>query len=115
MPTLTRIAPELPVANLAQSIAYYEAKLGFQTALTMPERNYAVVERDKVAIHLFQTAEGKTGSLHVFTEGVDELYTELKGRGARITQPVTLKPWGARDFRVLDDSGNELKFTEPIA
>jgi len=24
------------------------------------------------------------------------------------------KPWGNRDFRVKDDSGNELKFTEPM-
>jgi hypothetical protein len=25
------------------------------------------------------------------------------------------KPWGSRDFRVNDHSGNEIKFTEPLS
>lgn len=82
--------------------------------MTMPAGDYAIVERDDVAIHLFQSAEGKTpGSIHIFTEGLDALLVELQSRGAPIHQPIALKPWGTRDFRILDNSGNEIKFTEP--
>ena len=115
MPNLSRIAPELPVTDVRESLDYYEAKLGFRTAMTMPDGDYAIVERDSVAIHLFQTASGGHApvSIHVFTDGLDELHAELKGRGARLKQDIVRKPWGNRDFRVNDDFGNEIKFTEP--
>lgn len=74
VPKLARIAPELPVFDLPRSVAYYANKLGFRVVMEMPDRRYAVVERDDVR-----------------------------------------KPWGNRDFRVLDDSGNEIKFTEPLS
>ena len=116
MTRLARIAPEIPVSDLSRSTEYYETKLGFRVAMQMPEGAYAVVERDDVAIHLFQDARAiGPVSIHVFTDGLDELYAELVGRGANMSQEITDKPWGCRDFRVVDDSGNILKFTEPAA
>lgn len=53
MARLSRIAPELPAANLHATIAFYEHKLGFRVAMQMPAGDYAIVERDGVAIHLF--------------------------------------------------------------
>ncbi len=115
MPELQRIAPELPVSDLSASLEFYEAKLGFRTVMTMPERDYAVVERDNVAIHLFRAGKGNApGSIHIFTKGLDDLSKEFEGRGATIHQGIEQKPWGNRDFRVMDDFGNELKFTEPV-
>lgn len=115
MPILLRIAPELPVANLHRSLEYYETKLGFRTAMTMPDGDYAIVERDGVAIHLFQAGAQNISpvSIHIFTDGLDDLYAELQRRGANLKQNIVRKPWGNRDFRVNDDSGNEIKFTEP--
>lgn len=116
MPRLSRIAPELPVADLGKALEYYLGRLGFRTALTMPDGQYAVVERDDVAVHLFQSADGSDAraSIHVFVEGLEELYAELRARGAEVTQEIVRKPWGNRDFRVRDGSGNEIKFTEPL-
>ena len=51
MAKLERIAPELPSANLDSALAYYEKKLGFEVALRLPGNEYAIVERDDVAIH----------------------------------------------------------------
>jgi uncharacterized glyoxalase superfamily protein PhnB len=116
MTKLSRIAPELPVLNLRASIQYYEQRLGFRLVMEMPGGDYAIVERDGVAIHLFQ--EGRSHSpvgIHIFTEGLDELHADLTKRGARVSQGILQKPWGNRDFRVNDDSGNELKFTETLA
>jgi uncharacterized glyoxalase superfamily protein PhnB len=116
MTRLARIAPEIPVSDLSRSTDYYETKLGFRVAMQMPDGDYAVVERDDVAIHLFEDARAASPvSIHVFTDGLDELYAELVGRGAKISQEVTDKPWGCRDFRVVDDSGNTIKFTAPTA
>jgi uncharacterized glyoxalase superfamily protein PhnB len=117
MVKLSRIAPEIPVSNLKESVNYYEQKLGFRVAMEMPGGNYTIVERDDIAIHLFQ-ADAQTPSpvgIHIFTEELEALHTELKNRGARISQEILRKPWGNRDFRVHDDSGNQLKFTEPLS
>jgi uncharacterized glyoxalase superfamily protein PhnB len=81
----------------------------------MPEGDYAVVERDDVALHLFEdTAKSLSPvSLHIFTRGLDELYAELEKRGAQVSHRIARRPWGTRDFRITDLSGNEIKFTEP--
>ena len=117
MPSLLRVAPELPVSDLRTAIEYYESKLGFQAVMTMPDLDYAVVERDGVAIHLFQASAAKHSpqSIHVFTDGLDQLHAELRSRGAHLLQDIVRKPWGNRDFRVNDDFGNEIKFTEPLS
>lgn len=112
---LMRVAPELPVPNLRESLEYYQQKLGFEVATVMPDGSYAIVERDEVAIHLFEDAAHthSPAGLHIFTDRLDDLHDELVDRGARISQPITRRPWGNRDFRVGDQSGNEIKFTEP--
>jgi uncharacterized glyoxalase superfamily protein PhnB len=114
---LSRIAPELPVVDLKKSIEYYEQKLGFQVVAQLPSGNYAIVERDDIAIHLFEEngRSSSTVGIHIFTEDLDALHAELQERGARVSQGIMRKPWGNRDFRVNDDSGNEIKFTEPLS
>ena len=115
MPNLLRIAPELPVLDVRRALEYYNDRLGFHTAMTMPAGDYAIVERDGVAIHLFQTnARHAPASIHIFVDGLDELHAELHRRGADVKQDIETKPWGNREFRVVDDSGNEIKFTEPL-
>jgi uncharacterized glyoxalase superfamily protein PhnB len=115
MPQLTRIAPELPAADVDDAIRYYEQTLGFRVVDAFPDGDYAIVQRDDVAIHVFKDSSRRQSpvGIHIFTCGLDELQTELLARGARLSQLVTLKPWGTRDLRVKDPYGNELKFTEP--
>jgi uncharacterized glyoxalase superfamily protein PhnB len=112
---LSRIAPELAAADLRASIEYYMRRLGFSLAMQM--EGYAIVERDGVAIHLFADAGRKHSpvGIHVFTWDLEELFLEFEASGAKITQPIDSKPWGNREFRVLEEYGNELKFTEPVA
>jgi uncharacterized glyoxalase superfamily protein PhnB len=117
MPKLTRVAPEIPVANLEESLVYYQTTLGFEVVMKMPTGDYAIVERDHVAMHLFQDKMKSRSpiSIHIFTVGLDELYAELEGRGAQVQQKIVRQPWGNRDFRITDPAGNEIKFTEPLA
>jgi uncharacterized glyoxalase superfamily protein PhnB len=115
MARLARIAPELPAANLPGAIAFYEKQLGFQTVSEMPGSDYAILERDGVAIHLFKQGPRPASpvGVHIFTPNLAELYEELTERGVPFAQGIERKPWGNREFRIRDDFGNELKFTEP--
>ena len=112
---LSRIAPEIPVSDLEEAVEFYERRLGFRVALQIPDRGYAIIERDDIAIHLFEDDAHNHSriGIHIFTENLDALHAELQARGAHLSQGITLKPWGNRDFRVNDNSGNEIKFTEP--
>ena len=115
MGRLTRVAPEIPVGDLAAALEYYTSRLGFEVAAVTPARDYAIVERDDVALHLF-SAGGASHSpvgIHVFAADLDGLFGELEDRGARVIQGVVRQPWGNREFRVADPSGNTIKFTEP--
>jgi uncharacterized glyoxalase superfamily protein PhnB len=116
MATLSRIAPEIPVSDLRGSIEYYEQKLGFRLVMEMPDGDYAIVERDDITIHLYRADIGSRSpvGIHIFTQELEELHAELQQRGARVSQGIVRKPWGNRDFRVNDQSGNEIKFTEPL-
>jgi uncharacterized glyoxalase superfamily protein PhnB len=117
VPKLLRIAPELPASNLGAAIEHYEQKLGFRVAMQMPDGDYAIVERDDIAIHLFQDDKRSHSpvGIHIFTPDLDALYNELRQRSARLSQGIERKPWGNRDFRLKDDFGNEIKFTEPLS
>ncbi len=114
MAKLERIASELPSANLDSSLVYYEKKLGFEVALRLPGNEYAIVERDDIAIHLFVdgASEPSAVGVHIFTSELDQLFHELQTSGAAISQKIERKAWGNREFRVRDEFGNELKFTE---
>ena len=111
---LSRIAPEMPAADLRAAIEYYVEKLGFELASEMPEGEYAIVERDGVAIHLFR--DGSPDGVrrhsgvaaHVFVEEIEVLYAELAARGAEIAQGIERKPWGNREFRLRDLLGNDI-------
>ena len=115
MGKLTRVAPELPVQNLASALQYYSNQLGFEVTTVLPGGDYAIVERDDVALHLFEAQLGAHSpvAIHTFAWGLDELHAELASRGARVAQGIVRQPWGNREFRVIDPSGNTIKFTEP--
>jgi uncharacterized glyoxalase superfamily protein PhnB len=117
MAKISRIAPEIPAADLQSALEHYELKLGFQVAMQMPGGDYAIVERDGAAIHLFEdnTRSHSPVGLHIFTSDLEALYSEFQQSGAHLTQEIVRKPWGNRDFRLQDDFGNEIKFTEPLS
>lgn len=116
MARLARIAPELPQTNLPAALAFYE-KLGFALASQTSQGAYAIVERDGIALHLFEDKLHRSApmGIHLFTRELTELYEEFADRGLHFSQQIERKPWGNRDFRLKDEFGNELKFTEPIA
>lgn len=114
MVKLSRIAPELPVADLPKAIRQYQSDFGFHLTLQMPAGDYAIVERDEIALHLFQDDSRRHTpvAVHIFTSELEALCAEFQHRGIPLTQGIERKPWGNRDFRLKDEFGNELKFSE---
>jgi len=121
MASITAAAPQFLVEKLAESLAFYEQRLGFACDFVY-EGFYASVSRDRAVIHLkcapkldAERAHRKSGEhldAYLAVSGIGELHEELVGRGAPITRSLERQPWGARDFYVEDPDGYVLCFSE---
>ncbi|WP_407353301.1 VOC family protein [Luteimonas sp. R10] len=113
------VSPILSVTELAQSIDFYRHTLGFALAWSWGEPpDIAAICRDNVEIILTQRAGAKpAGAAHVYlgVSGIDDYYATLVGAGVTIVVPIDDRPYGMRDFRIADPSGNELSIGQAIA
>lgn len=124
-----RASPILGVRNVRQAAEYYRDVLGFsldpvegvfEPSGDEPGGVYAIVKRGGVWVH-FQIRRGdiperKRQSIerdvYVYVDDLDALYADLKGRGAVITQPPRMAPYGLREIEVEDLNGYRLTFGE---
>jgi catechol 2,3-dioxygenase-like lactoylglutathione lyase family enzyme len=111
-----KVIPTLPSRSLAQTIAFYK-KLGFDGRLIGD--GYAILNRGDIELHFFPHPELKPeecySGCYVRMPEVDSLHAELSRadlprRGIPRMEPVENKPWGMREFALLDEDGNLLKF-----
>jgi len=126
-PVITAAEPQLFVADIAASCAFFTGKLGFATAFTYGEPPfYAQVMRDGARLNLRCVAQPLidgalrdreqllAASLTVATaDEIKTLFIEYQAAGVTIFQTLKRQPWGARDFIVKDPDGNLLLFAGP--
>jgi catechol 2,3-dioxygenase-like lactoylglutathione lyase family enzyme len=115
MTRMTMAVPIIPARDTVQSAEWYRENLGFEVVHTEPE--YAIVERDGVGVHFWGPSgippERSDTMFRIRVEGIDDLYEHCKDRGiAHRNAPLEAKPWGAREFAVIDGDGNLLTFFE---
>jgi uncharacterized glyoxalase superfamily protein PhnB len=132
---LTDVTPNLVVADIARSIAFYQDVLGFTVVTTVPEVSpfvFAWMQRDGVNVFL-NTLEGMeddilglatrpiggTATMFFSVErdaaagGIDEFFTRVSGR-AGIVMPLKDQFYGMREFGVQDPDGYIILFAQRI-
>ena len=126
--TLERIYPFFIVDNLAESIDFYESKLGFQIDLLVPENDpyFAIVSRDNVKILLKEITEyihpepnhtrheWARWDAFIYTPTPDGLYAEFQSRGLEFHEPLEDTDDGLRAFELKDHDGYVLCFANPL-
>jgi catechol 2,3-dioxygenase-like lactoylglutathione lyase family enzyme len=114
--TLESTVPTLQVTDLSAAIAFYRDVLGFELGWTWgdPPRR-ASVRRDHVELAFVESAAAAsaTSNVYVHTTGIDDYYRRVC-RSDAVTVPIGYRPYGMRDFSIVDPSGNQLTFGEPI-
>jgi hypothetical protein len=55
-----------------------------------------------------------TGSIYIFTQGVDEFWETIKNK-ATIKTPLADRQYLMRDFSIIDNNGYEIVFGEDIS
>jgi uncharacterized glyoxalase superfamily protein PhnB len=100
--------PILRVEEMSAAVRYYVDVLGFEEA-SWGDEYFTCVNRDKAGIYLSKGGQGHTGSwVWIGVEDVEELYEELKAKGARILHEPANYPWALK-IRVEDLDGNVLR------
>ncbi len=111
---LTTIIPKLPMRDKVGTRAFYVEQLGFRIA--GDHEHYLILERDGLQIHFFEYKDldpkANYGQVYIRTNAIDSLYRSLMASGVRIHPNGALrtKPWGQREFALLDPDHNLLTF-----
>jgi len=118
------LAPQFLVDDLQAAIAYYRDRLGFEPDFIY-ESFYASVSRDGFSIHLKCAPKTAADRIHrkqnehldayIGVHGIEELFEEIQGKGARLIRSLEVRPWAQKDFSVEDIDGYILCFSEAMA
>lgn len=116
---LLRVAPYFPVADVAATVAHYRDTLGFQVEY-LAGSEFAIVARDGCALMFRRVPEpgrivpiasqGGTWDAFWWISDVQALFEELLRKNAVIVYPITLQPYGMKEFAVRDPDGHVLGF-----
>ena len=109
--SISKLVPELPVADVERAQRHYRDVFGFEIGWLYPGKEIGSVTREGVAIFFRKREPGFEPAIHwVFAKDIDASYEELKSIGANIVDPLETKPWGLRQFTVEDLDGNIFYF-----
>ena len=113
---LTDINPKLPMRDKTATRDYYVTKLGFQEFGSADFDGYLMVQKDSIQLHFFEfkalDPKENYGQVYIRTDDISRLYQTLLDNKVRIhpNGQLELKPWGQREFSLLDPDHNLLTF-----
>ncbi|WP_057635212.1 glyoxalase superfamily protein [Stenotrophomonas humi] len=112
------ISPFLGTDDLPATLAFYQEKLGFDLAWEWGSPlEVAAVCRDQVEITLTCRSDARPGGIsriYIGIDAIDDYHAHLLQAGVTIDVPIDDRPYGMRDFSVVDPTGNVLTFGQPL-
>jgi lactoylglutathione lyase len=129
MPHFIRLTPNLLVASIDRSLAFYADLLGFDRGVTVPDHSpfvFASVTSGSVEIFFNDAAAavkeypqfagrtiGATGTMYIEVDAVDALHHRIKDR-VNVMMPLVTQFYGAREFAIEDPDGYLITFAQRI-
>jgi catechol 2,3-dioxygenase-like lactoylglutathione lyase family enzyme len=113
--------PVLPSRSLSRTIEFYK-RLGFSGTLLAAD-TYAILTKGELELHFFPHPELKPhecyAGCYMRVAEVDALYEAfspvgLPTAGIPRMERVENKPWKMREFALIDEDGNLVKFGEVL-
>ena len=117
---LTDIHPKLPMRDKNVTKKFYINKLGFKEVGSADFDGYLMLEKDQIQIHFFDFKEldpkKNYGQVYIRTDNIDSFYQSLLDNKTTIhpNGPLETKPWGQKEFSVLDSDNNLLTFGQSL-
>ncbi|WP_339652747.1 VOC family protein [uncultured Maribacter sp.] len=117
---LVSIHPKLPMRNKTKTKEYYIDFLGFREYGTNEYPEYLMIEKDEIQLHffLFEALNPKENYSQVYirTNDISALYQVLLNSNVPIhpNGKLGMRPWGQKEFSLLDPDQNLLTFGQAI-
>jgi len=127
MPHLTKLTPNLIVADVTRSIAFYRDLLGFSVPTTVPDEApyvFAIVQSGAVEIFLNAPGPavdeypvfkdrpiGGTLTLFIHVDDVRREYEAVKDQ-VQVVMPLEKKWYGVTEFAFTDPDGYVITFAQ---
>ena len=117
---LTDICPKLPMRNKNKTRDFYLNKLNFQEFGAADYEGYLMVKKDNIQIHFFEfkdlTPNENYGQVYIRLNDIGNYYQTLLDNKIFIHPNGLLqnKPWGQKEFSILDPDNNLLTFGQDI-
>lgn len=117
MPENDLAIPILPSRSVEGTVEFY-GQLGFQGEIWGAPYRYAILRRGTVELHFFTHAELEPASsiagCYIRVQDVAEIHGEFARAGLPTTGIPRLdrleeKPWGMREFAMVDPDGNLIR------
>ncbi len=115
---LIEINPKLPMRDKNITRKYYIEKLEFEEYGSADYDGYLMVQKDNIQIHFFEFKEldpkENYGQVYIRTDGIEKLFQWMLEHQVNIHPNGHLhaKPWGQKEFSLLDPDHNLLTFGE---
>ena len=110
-----RAIPVLPAGDWDASVAFWR-KLGF--AVSGPENGYVVARRGDLEVHLYADngieCFTNNSACYLRVDDAARLRAEWYAAGIVPLGAVEDKPWGMREFHVVDPAGNLVRVGQPL-
>lgn len=113
---LTDIHPKLPMRDKNVTREFYAGQLGFKEFGSAEFQGYLMMEKDRIQIHFFEFKEldpkENYGQVYIRINSIDEYYRSLLDKKTPIhpNGKLAVKPWGQKEFSILDPDHNLLTF-----
>lgn len=115
---LTDVNPKLPMRDKFLTKEFYTNHLDFKLIGEYDE--YLIVGKDKIEIHFFDfkklDPKENYGQVYIRTNDIETLYQTILDKKVIIHPNGNLetKPWGQREFALLDPDNNLITFGQSI-
>lgn len=117
---LTDTHPKLPMRDKSITKDFYH-RLGFQNLGIADYDGYLMLTKDRIQLHFFEFKEldpaENYGQVYIRTDDIDALYQDMLDKELAIHPAGHLqtKPWGQREFSMLDPDNNLLTYGQEQA
>ena len=115
--------PTLPCRSVSATVGFYR-RLGFEGDAHEFNREYAILRRGAVELHFFTHKElvpaNSSAGCYIRVLDVEDIYrsfslSQLPRLGIPRMDTLEDKPWGLREFAVVDPDGNLLRIGQIIS
>ena len=115
---LTNIHPKLPMRDKKRTREFYITQLGFGEMGDY--EGSLMVQKDQIEIHFFEfrklDPKDNYSQVYIRTDDIDGFYQTLLNNNIPIhpNGPLQIKPWGQKEFAMLDPDNNLLTFGQSV-